>query len=282
MARRRVGPRRGDAHLPGGAAGRRRDLGAAHPSRGAPSAATTRRGPWRPPWPADSGCRLDRLLAKDRGRRVAGSQGRRRPPHGRAGSVRLHAVGATPGPAGRRRPDHRRHGGGVRAGAHERRRAGGPPAGRGAVVPRPRRVAPGRPGRLSSGGPSSGSVVARGSSPVVDASRGRNDPRKATLGGRAWRGLDVSPAPASAGRGWSRSRRGRQARRRAPRRRVWGQRPGQPDEGPSFDRRGSRRDAADVHRARASRSPRRSAPRPSTSSPSSSASSPASPRSSSN
>ena len=32
-------------------------------------------------------------------------------------------------------------------------------------------------------GPSSGSVVARGSSPVVDASRGRNDPRKATLGG---------------------------------------------------------------------------------------------------
>jgi ComF family protein len=31
-------------------------------------------------------------------------------------------------------------------------------------------------------GPSSGSVVARGSSPVVDASRGRNDPRKATFG----------------------------------------------------------------------------------------------------
>jgi hypothetical protein len=26
-------------------------------------------------------------------------------------------------------------------------------------------------------------VVARGSSPVVDASRGRNDPRKATFGG---------------------------------------------------------------------------------------------------
>ena len=35
---------------------------------------------------------------------------------------------------------------------------------------------------LYSIGPSSGSVVARGSSPVVDASRGRNDPRKATLG----------------------------------------------------------------------------------------------------
>ena len=38
-------------------------------------------------------------------------------------------------------------------------------------------------GCLSSGGLSSGSVVARGCSPVVDASRGRNDPRKATVGG---------------------------------------------------------------------------------------------------
>ena len=36
---------------------------------------------------------------------------------------------------------------------------------------------------LSSGGLSFGSVVARGCSPVVDASRGRNDPRKATVGG---------------------------------------------------------------------------------------------------
>ena len=36
---------------------------------------------------------------------------------------------------------------------------------------------------LSSGGLWSGSVVARGCSPVVDASRGRNDPRKATVGG---------------------------------------------------------------------------------------------------
>jgi hypothetical protein len=45
----------------------------------------------------------------------------------------------------------------------------------------------------------SGSVVARGSTPVVDASRGRNDPRKATLGRRAWSGLEVSPAPASEG-----------------------------------------------------------------------------------
>jgi hypothetical protein len=45
----------------------------------------------------------------------------------------------------------------------------------------------------------SGSVVARGSTPVVDASRGRNDPRKATLGRRAWSGLEVSPAPTSEG-----------------------------------------------------------------------------------
>jgi hypothetical protein len=41
----------------------------------------------------------------------------------------------------------------------------------------------------------SGSVVARGTTPVVDASRGRNDPRKTTLGRRAWSGLEVSPAP---------------------------------------------------------------------------------------
>jgi ComF family protein len=41
----------------------------------------------------------------------------------------------------------------------------------------------------------SGSVVARGTTPVVDASRGRNDPRKTTVGRRAWSGLEVSPAP---------------------------------------------------------------------------------------
>jgi hypothetical protein len=53
---------------------------------------------------------------------------------------------------------------------------------------------------LYSGVLPSGSVVARGSTPVVDASRGRNDPRKATLGRRAWSGLEVSPAPSSARR----------------------------------------------------------------------------------
>ena len=44
-------------------------------------------------------------------------------------------------------------------------------------------VAGRRPVGLSSGGLTFGSVVARGCSPVVDASRGRNDPRKATVGG---------------------------------------------------------------------------------------------------
>ena len=65
---------------------------------------------------------------------------------------------------------------------------------------------------LYSDGLSTGSVVARGSSPVVDASRGRNDPRKATIGRRAWRGLDVSPAPGRAtgpGEGAKPSLRGR-------------------------------------------------------------------------
>ena len=66
-------------------------------------------------------------------------------------------------------------------------------------------------------------------SPVVDASRGRNDPRKATLGRRAWRGLDVSPAPA----GRPRRERGRSpSGGDPPGRRVWGQRPGQPDASP--------------------------------------------------
>ncbi|MBI3647546.1 MAG: ComF family protein [Actinobacteria bacterium] len=45
------------------------------------------------------------------------------------------------------------------------------------------RAVPGRlPLRYARGGFPSGSVVARGGSPVVDASRGRNDPRKATVG----------------------------------------------------------------------------------------------------
>ena len=73
----------------------------------------------------------------------------------------------------RRRADHGRHGCGLcgcaALGGGER----GASVGRGAVLRRE---------CLYSGGPSSGSVVARGFPPVVDASRGRNDPRKATVG----------------------------------------------------------------------------------------------------
>jgi hypothetical protein len=75
-------------------------------------------------------------------------------------------------------------------------------------------------------------VVARGCSPVVDASRGRNDPRKGTVGGRAWRGLEVRPAPGNRERAEF-ARRGRPGEVRVPSRRVWGQRPGQPARVPS-------------------------------------------------
>jgi predicted amidophosphoribosyltransferase len=63
------------------------------------------------------------------------------------------------------------------------RRPPDPPRDRGSLVPRSRPDVA-RSGRscLSCDGPTSGSVVARGTSPVVDASRGRNDPRKATVG----------------------------------------------------------------------------------------------------
>jgi hypothetical protein len=86
--------------------------------------------------------------------------------------------------ARRRRPHHGRDARGRgRCPAGGRRRGG--PRGHGGALHRaaPARVAPPGTDCLSSGGLSSGSVVARGSSPVVDASRGRNDPRKATVGG---------------------------------------------------------------------------------------------------
>jgi hypothetical protein len=110
----------------------------------------------------------------------------------------------------------------------------------------------GRRGRsrplLSSDRPPSGSVVARGRSPVVDASRRRNDPRKASLGRRAWCDLEVSPAPAGAGSTWSGAvpGEGGEAAREGGDplgRRMWGQRPGQPDGG--SPRRAPGRPAAD-------------------------------------
>ena len=100
---------------------------------------------------------------------------------------------------------------------------------------------------LYSNGLSSGSVVARGSSPVVDASRGRNDPRKATLGRRAWRGLDVSPAPGRA-TGPGEGAKPPFGAGDPLGRRVWGQRPGQPGESPSGAR-GQTADGPHVHRS---------------------------------
>ena len=50
------------------------------------------------------------------------------------------------------------------------------------------------PARYTRTGPRPGLWLPGDRSPVVDASRRRNDPRKATVGRRAWCGLDVSPA----------------------------------------------------------------------------------------
>ena len=82
--------------------------------------------------------------------------------------------GAPAHPRGRR-PDHRCHGGGMRRRARSRGSTGDI-AGHGRA-----RILAGDPS-IYSNGLSTGSVVARGTSPVVDASRGRNDPRKATIG----------------------------------------------------------------------------------------------------
>ena len=115
-----------------------------------------------------------------RGRdRPAGAASRRGASRRDAGCVRAAPPAAatcpTPRDPGRRRPDDRIHGCGVRRGARARRRAPGRAAHGGARVR-------GSGACLYSNGLSTGSVVARGSSPVVDASRGRNDPRKATIG----------------------------------------------------------------------------------------------------
>ena len=99
---------------------------------------------------------------------------RRRSPPGPPGGVRGRPpAGARTGAPRRRRADHGRHGRCLRGRPACSGSERGAPPGRGAVLRRE---------CLYSDGPSSGSVVARGSSPVVDASRGRNDPRKATVG----------------------------------------------------------------------------------------------------
>jgi hypothetical protein len=130
---------------------RRSDDGGSGPA--APPAGDRHRSagsPWRGRTPASDGGRL-RSASAGRPTRRAGSPRRRRAHDG------CDRVGRGSGPSGARS-----HGCG--------------PSRRRARVPGP------GPRCLYSGGPSSGSVVARGYPPVVDASRGRNDPRKATLG----------------------------------------------------------------------------------------------------
>jgi hypothetical protein len=190
-------------------AGRRGDVG---PARGP----ATGRARFRPGSRARAGARpragppRGRLRPKDEGDRSTSATD----PRGAIGSdgrrVRMHpreALARPPAP-GRRRAHHGRHGFGLRRSAPRGGSARDPSPHRLPLVHRPAsrssRLAPPLRARLYSSVLPSGSVVARGSTPVVDASRGRNDPRKATLGRRAWSGLEVSPAPASergAGRG---------------------------------------------------------------------------------
>ncbi len=107
-----------------------------------------------------------------------------------AGSVSFRGRAPVPGPARRRRPDHGSDGRRVRRRTAAGRRSGGRCSHGGAFA---RRAASGsllysrRTPAWVCGCP--GDVL-----PVVDASRRRNDPRKTTIGRRAWCGLDVSPA----------------------------------------------------------------------------------------
>ena len=130
-------------------------------------------------------CRSSACSAGARRHRSAGAARRHRPAPRGAGCVHGREGGAAAGPVRRRRPHHGRDGGGVRRRARPRRAPARstcwPRRGRSTTAP-PRCVSASRPA-YPRDGPSSGSVVARGSSPVVDASRGRNDPRKATVGG---------------------------------------------------------------------------------------------------
>ena len=161
-------------------AGRRRHVGAARPwPKGR---ARVRSGAC-----AGRGARPPRRRARDATAAAAGRDAapsnpvRRRAARRDAGRVRRGRTPAGPCPPGRRRVDHRRHRGRSRRRAVPGRCVGGARSGRCALRSSP--IAPAGAVCLSSGGRTSGSVVARGRSPVVDASRGRNDPRKATVGG---------------------------------------------------------------------------------------------------
>ena len=200
--------RGGTRSRPGGArpaAGRRRDVGAARiPAAGrarlrSGSSARAGAGP-------RAGSSRDRLRPSDEGDRSPGPPVPRGEDAGDGRCVRMHApsLRAGPPPPRRRCAHDGRHGFGLRRSAPRSGGARDPSPHRLSLVHRPAPrtswFAPSvRPCLYSSVLPS-GSVVARGQTPEVDASRGRNDPRKATLGRRAWSGLEVSPAPVS-GRG---------------------------------------------------------------------------------
>ncbi len=196
---------RGIRSRPGGArpaAGRRRDVGAA----GIPAAGRARLRPGsraRAGARARAGSPRGRLRPSDEGDRSPGPPVPRGTDAGDGRCVRMHPSSPRAGspPSRRRCIDDGRHGLGVRRSAPRSGSARDPSPHRLSLVHRPASrtawLAPSRRPCLYSGVLPSGSVVARGQTPVVDASRGRNDPRKATFGRRAWSGLEVSPAPVS-------------------------------------------------------------------------------------
>ena len=166
-------------------AGRRRDLGAAGPSPA--RRARVRPGAGSSPWRSRTGAGPAR---------VRGCSGVRSPPvRRRAGRPRNGAAAmrgafqprraslSRPGAARRRRAHDRRDGGRVRRGAPRGGREIGVPARR-----RRRRRArrrgprPAADAAYTRPGSRPGLWLPGDRSPVVDASRGRNDPRKATLG----------------------------------------------------------------------------------------------------
>jgi len=162
--------------------GRAADRGRGHvgTARAAPLGRTwvrpssrARRGGGQPTRPAGPSTR-----AAIRGDRPPGATPGCRTTCGHARRVRAgpsNGSRSAPRHRGRRRLDDGSDGGGMRRCA----RARGRPRSRGADGGTRVR---GTGAWLYSNGLSTGSVVARGSSPVVDASRGRNDPRKATIG----------------------------------------------------------------------------------------------------
>jgi len=158
----------------------------------------------------------------------AGTASRGRAARGHAWRVRTDpppGSRSSPSHPRRRRVDDRRDGGGLCRRARGCGRPRGRPAHGGTRV---RRAG----SWLYSNGFSTGSVVARGSSSVVDASRGRNDPRKATVGRPSMARFRCKSCLGTGNRPREKALSRPFGGGDPLRRRVWGQRPGQPDEGP--------------------------------------------------